>query len=106
MYRKWCVWDSPFSDEVKQEDIFIDAGDHGLDMKSYTIAVHHSLWVFIKGIEMMNGMSSRDDSDLVRAVPSQYVNFRRDVHRVFENFNTKTNIANLPISSDYERLIK
>lgn len=105
-HKEWCVWKSPFADDIDLNEFFNEEKKHDLDMRSYTIAAHHNVWVTKKAADMINFQASLPDAELYGLVPGKFINFRRDVRRIFENFSDRTNIGNLPISNDYAGLIE
>ena len=106
LYKKWCVWESPFAKDIDFDEFFVADGKYGLDTKSYAIMAHHNAYIYVKAFEMMNLISNLPDNELSNLVPLHFVNFRRDVRAIFEKFTAKTDIRRLQISPDYSNLIK
>ena len=106
LHKKWCVWDSPFAKDIDLNEYFSADKKHDLDMRSYTIAAHHNVVITKQAADMINLQAKLPDSELYGLVPPIYMHFRRDVNRIFENFSMSTDLTNLPISRDYERLVE
>ncbi len=104
-HKRWCVWDSPFANDINFDELFVEGTKHGLDTKSYAIIMHHNLYVTHRAIKMMAFQSELEDKELTGLVPHIFIRFRRDVRKIFAEFSSVTDIAHLPISADYATLL-